>query len=1061
MKKITQTIIIVFSLFFFNNKLYAQLHTTPNCGQNFNLVWTTSTLDDNCYWPPGQLTNTYFNVDNSGTDITIEFTGETNTLGFWSGQTPKVGTQSSYLYKGIDLLSNGFSGTGITCTITFSKPIYAISFDIHHVNRWEANGDKYTFTGKNMDGNIIYPEFTNAPSPTYTSDNNTGIVNAISNITSGNNAIVGVNFSDSKYIKSISFLWDDCETCSTNLPHATGIGNFSFCTPQKLDFDGVNDYISRSPFLGGNSEVTMMSWIKLDNEFNSGEIMGEQNFRLFVNNEKKLKASIKTDTNITINSPSIEQATINENKWYHVALKFDNNTGKTTMYLNGKDIWMHEDSALIGSLLMDYEESNSNYDFEIGRNTEFQNDYFKGSIYETRVYKKALSLNQLHQQINQEIENNNGNVRGNIIPKDIDELFWDDLILYYKMGVIDTGYTPDNSNSKINGKLHNMTTFQDYTAPLPYESTKSSNGNWTESNNWLHGSVWTINQEIPEHAIIQIKGNLELDLDVSTTGIIIDKDANLIINNNSGLSNSWYLKLDGKIDLEGESQLIQTQNSTLDIISSGILEKDLQGTADKFTYNYWSSPVSKSNNITNNNKYTVKDVFTNVSFISTGYDGISNPLSIADYWIWKYNNKLTDHFASWQQIRSTGEIIPGEGFTMKGPGTGSINEEQNYILQGKPNNGDIHLDVYAANNYLIGNPYPSAIDAVKFLMDNKSTINNLGPTNGTLYFWKHWGGGSHIANDYQGGYATFSLSGGVPAASKNTTSYLVSTGGTPIEIPQRYIKPGKGFYITAEANSTLKFNNSQRVFQIENKNTSTIIKNNSLKKISKYVDSRMKLRIGFNSVNALRRQLLVTVDENATSGFDWGYDSKNIDTQIDDMYWLIDNQKCTIQGINEINKETIIPLGIHSNIDGFNSIMIDKLENTNSSLEIYLHDKELGIYHDLILGKCEIYFPAGEYLNRFEITFTKNQTLISGNIENKEIEVYFSNGKNKIIINNPSLKFIETVEMFNILGQSLFKFQTNTYDSKLEYNASQIKPGYYVLKIETQYGLISKKVLVK
>jgi len=168
MKNIAITIIIVFSLCFYNTKIYAQLHSTPSCGQNFNLNWTTSTISDDHYWPPGKLSNTYNNVDSSGTDITITFTGETSTLGFWAGQTPKVGTQSSYLYKGIDLLSNGFSGTGITCTITFSKPLYALSFDIHHVNRWESNGDKYTFTGKDKDGNTIYPEFTNSQSPTYT-----------------------------------------------------------------------------------------------------------------------------------------------------------------------------------------------------------------------------------------------------------------------------------------------------------------------------------------------------------------------------------------------------------------------------------------------------------------------------------------------------------------------------------------------------------------------------------------------------------------------------------------------------------------------------------------------------------------------------------------------------------------------------------------------------------------------------------------------------------------------------------------------------------------------------
>ncbi|MBB1489842.1 hypothetical protein H4O21_24875, partial [Oceanospirillum sp. D5] len=112
--------------------------------------------------------------------------------------------------------------------------------------------------------------------------------------------------------------------------------------------------------------------------------------------------------------------------------------------------------------------------------------------------------------------------------------------------------------------------------------------------------------------------------------------------------------LDGTLKLEGDAQLVQTEHSSLDITSAGILEKDIIGTADKYTYNYWASPVSKPNNTTNNNNnnnYTVSDVFLDVDFLTTGYDGTEIPLGIADYWIWKFSNKLSDDYASWQHIR--------------------------------------------------------------------------------------------------------------------------------------------------------------------------------------------------------------------------------------------------------------------------------------------------------------------------------------------------------------------------------------------------------------------------
>ncbi|WP_370480343.1 LamG-like jellyroll fold domain-containing protein [Tamlana flava] len=1060
MKIIALKMVLMLALSFLSIKTNAQLHETPSCAHNFNLNWTTS-MSGQFYWPPGQLTHTYFNVNGSETDITITFTGETSTLGYWSGSTPKVGTQSSYLYYGIDLLSNGFSGTGITCTITFSKAVYAFSFDIHHVNRWESNGDKYTFTGLDKYGNTIYPEFTNSPSPTYVSDNSTGIVNAISNITAGDNSIVGVNFSSPNHITSVSFLWEDCDTCDYNLPHATGIGNFSFCTPQDLGFDGVDDYIGRGAFLGGQSETTMMAWVKLDTNSDGGEIMGQRNFRLFIDSNKRLKAFIKPNNGLDIISPDLDtESYLEEDLWHHTALTFDGNSGTATLYLNGNPIWNYEDDSLIGTKIIETPEWNSEYDFEIGRNTEFNNNYFEGSINECRVYNKALSLDQLQQQINQQIENNDGKVKGAIIPKNIEGLSWNDLILYYKMGILDTGYTPDEANNGTDGTLHNMTINQEYTAPLPYTSKISSNGNWTDPNSWLHGDVWNIPYNDHAFSIFQINGNIEVNTNINTAGLIVEKGGVLTLKQNSALFNSSYLKLDGTIALEGKSQLIQTENSILDETSSGVLKKDLQGTADKYTYNYWSSPVGEQNSITINNGYILEDIFAGVNFLTSGYDGTANPVSIADYWIWKYNNALNSNYSTWQHVRSTGKIFPGEGFTMKGPGTGTIEDVQDYTLVGKPNNGDIGLTVYAGNDYFVGNPYPSAIDAVKFIEDNKSTIAGIGATSGTLYFWKHWGGGSHVASDYQGGYATFSLSGGVPAASKNAESAIVSTGGTPIEIPNRYIPVGQGFYATAETDGIITFNNSQRVFHIED-STQRKTGDNFKNKVSHNNDPRMKLRIGFTSVNTLRRQLLITVDEEATIGYDWGYDSKHIDTQIDDMYWLIDNEKYTIQGINEINEQSIIPLGLHTKTDGFNSIAIDGLENAPTDLQIYLHDKELDIYRDLRQDKYETFLASGEYTNRFEITFTKPQTMGTEDYANKQIEVYFSNEQNNIVINNPSSKLIESVEMLNMLGQSLFKFQTNTNHNYLEYNASQINPSNYVLMIETESGIISKKVRVE
>src|SRR5690606_27631402 len=195
-----------------------------------------------------------------------------------------------------------------------------------------------------------------------------------------------------------------------------------------------------------------------------------------------------------------------------------------------------------------------------------------------------------------------------------------------------------------------------------------------------------------------------------TVGIIVDGGNEFSITADKGLYNSFYVKLDGKIDLDGESQLIQTENSVLDVTSSGVLERDQQGTRDLFTYNYWSSPVGISNATTNNNSYTVPDVLSDgttasspisINFLTSGYNGnnSSSPISIADYWIWKYSNRLSDTYSEWQHVRSTGTLLAGEGFTMKGvqSKSGNITLKQNKVINRKPNNGDITLTISSGN----------------------------------------------------------------------------------------------------------------------------------------------------------------------------------------------------------------------------------------------------------------------------------------------------------------------------------------------------------------------------
>src|SRR5690606_13054267 len=120
------------------------------------------------------------------------------------------------------------------------------------------------------------------------------------------------------------------------------------------------------------------------------------------------------------------------------------------------------------------------------------------------------------------------------------------------------------------------------------------------------------------------------------------------------------------------------------------------------------------------------------------------PKRISTYWLHVYTNRISSTYSQWQNVRENGNIKAGEGFSMKGTmGSADISDRQNYVFIGKPHNGEMTLEVDAGNDYLVGNPYPSASDGYEFILDNISESggrNEQNVFNGTLYFWDHVSG---------------------------------------------------------------------------------------------------------------------------------------------------------------------------------------------------------------------------------------------------------------------------------------------------------------------------------
>lgn len=604
----------------------------------------------------------------------------------------------------------------------------------------------------------------------------------------------------------------------------------------------------------------------------------------------------------------------------------------------------------------------------------------------------------------------------------------------------------------------------------------------------------------PGNGTVALKGSTLNQIQLINSGIKLNETFyNLILNTSGGakgviLPNNFQLTVanhltlqSGDLRLTDEAQLVQLGSTANPAIGTGKLYRDQQGRKNSFHYNYWSSPVSNDNvsyNLIGNLKDGT-DVTTNpfamngINFGAGAYfsDGIAtNPIKISTRWLYKYASSAPNYY-SWIPITTAQNLTVGEGFTMKGcDGTVANSTMQNYVFVGKPNNGDINLTLGLNQTYLVGNPYPSPLDADKFIRDNIKDGGNAATNkfNGVLYFYDHFGGNSHILAEYEGGYAAYSLMGGVVAVSNGPMT--ANTGASGTKVPKRYIPVAQGFFIKSISDTVLtstnpnlspitggviNFKNSQRAFCTEASGNSLFFRTtNQNATVEK--DAREKIRLQFISPTGVDRQLLVGTDENASNNFDLGFDAPMIDVKTEDMYWNLAGNKLIIQGLSNFNEEQQIPLSIKTSIEGKFVIKIAELENIDNSKEIYLYDAQTRESHNLRESEFVLFVNPGEYANRFSIRFTREsleQEIM--NIRNQDLPISYSKTDHSITIFNDTDANLREIQIFNLLGQRVQQSDVdNVSRSTVKVPVRNLPSNTYIVKAITDSGSTSKKIII-
>jgi len=133
-----------------------------------------------------------------------------------------------------------------------------------------------------------------------------------------------------------------------------------------------------------------------------------------------------------------------------------------------------------------------------------------------------------------------------------------------------------------------------------------------------------------------------------------------------------------------------------------------------------------------------------------------------------------------------------------------------------------------------------------------------------------------------------------------------------------------------------------------------------------------------------------------------------------------------------------------------------------NTLEIYIYDKETGVYHDIKNKDYSLSLPVGTYNNRFSLQFVNKLFNIDDTILDEGILVNYTNKTELINIKN---KFIDTtvnkVYLFNMIGQLITNWDIeDVKQDAIHLPVNNVSTGVYIVKVQTSNGNFSKKIII-
>ena len=526
------------------------------------------------------------------------------------------------------------------------------------------------------------------------------------------------------------------------------------------------------------------------------------------------------------------------------------------------------------------------------------------------------------------------------------------------------------------------------------------------------------------------------------------KTVTIRANTYANIQNDLTVNVGGNLNVENNGSLVMIDDNGI-VTNSGTTQiKRTASNVRGYDYVYWSSPV------------VGQSMDALYSTPPPGFKYKWNPLAT------NINSPLSS--GTWQL--ASGIMTPATGYIVRGSSSyGMPATNIPSIFTGAVNNGIISTSISRGTNQipssigsgngatvtnlddnwnLVGNPYPSAINAVNFL-----TVNtNL---NGFIYLWTHGTAPVSTVNPF---YNSF-------AANYNSNDYLAynKLGAQTQNGFDGYIGTGQGFFVTMidgpgspdpSATQTVTFSNSMR--------NKTYGNTQFYKTSSSATQDEEKHRIWLDLVdtnNESVRTLLGYAAE-ATLGLDRMYDAFKNTANEKSIYSLAENTTLIIQGRPApFDENDQVPIGVRIMAAGNYKIAIAAVDGLfEQGQPIFLEDKELNIIHDLRTAPYSFNASAGRFNDRFVLRYTNN-ALSNPNFETLNNSVVVAVNNHELTIKS-YIENMQEVTVYDILGRQLFQTKNINNNNFVGSNIS-LSQQTLIVKIKLINGTsITRKIII-